>query len=236
MIFKKADSIAKNHPFLYATFLVLASVAIIFLNFLFSGQNSNTYIALGLGLACVIAAIFASALVSAQVSVEKFERDIDEAITNIRNSPSYSWLKNIDQIHRLESSSDVEEIWILSPDLSNDVGKGQAVETVKKNIETNDVRYTYFIPMTARLTWAVGELRQIFASKPDNLSIYVIDKIEFCKIGITHLMIINPNSHSKSLYLELPISSRNFWIRAENEFTGRMLERIDNIKKKPLVK
>jgi hypothetical protein len=60
-------------------------------------------------------------------------------------------------------------------------------------------------------------LKQIAASKPNQVHITEVAADEFRTLAVTDYLILNPDSVGVQVFLELPITARGYWIQVDDE-------------------
>lgn len=73
--------------------------------------------------------------------------DVKEEIRSHFDKNLIDWLKTPEQLIEIENSKDVNEVWIVSLDLTDDVENGKFYQTIKRNIRRG-IKYRYFVPET----------------------------------------------------------------------------------------
>ena len=90
--------------------------------------------------------------------------------------------------------------------------------SLQKNLNRG-VIYTLIIP-DSNTEMAKEELRGISSLKPDQIYLKNIDNNEFHDSAITDYIILNPNftdTYALHVYLELPNTSRGYWIEVDDD-------------------
>jgi hypothetical protein len=114
-------------------------------------QKFGVWIALmGTGVSLII--IFGIALIMKGYGQNTYERELRNIVEQLKETlptAKYSWLYSADEIDMIERNVKCKEIWVISPDLSNDTSPAaiKIIEAVKKNLK-KQIAYTYIVPDT----------------------------------------------------------------------------------------
>ena len=131
----------------------------------------------------------------------------------------FPWLVSGAELNELEGTAKGREIWVVSPDLSNDTGDALAIPIVKANAGRGTI-YSYVVPNTPVIRARIAELREVFAEHKDKLNGAIIPQSEFCFLSHTHLVVYNPRGEQAEpgrVLLELPVKGRNWWVEMSRD-------------------
>ena len=140
----------------------------------------------------------------------------------------------------MEEKTKGKDIWVISPDLSNDTGPDAVdiIAIVKKNLRRK-ITYTYIVPDTESIKALLPGLSKIFGAHSNQLKIIKIPQNTFQMMTAAHIVIYNPNMDDGEhplVFLELPINERGygkgFWVKTANDaalaFIGRFRKIVED--------
>ena len=169
-----------------------------------------------------------------------YETQLKKIVDELKSalpSAKYDWLYRADDINEIEAHVKCKDIWVISPDLSNDTSLAaiNIIDTVKKNLKKK-ITYTYIVPDTETIKAVIPRLYQIFIANSQQLQIIKIPHDTFKKLTTAHIVIYNPNmenGQTPQVYLELPIDERGygkgFWVKAADDAALDLVGRFRNI-------
>ncbi len=154
-----------------------------------------------------------------------------------------SLIVKADDIAIAETSGNYKEIWLVTNDLSTEIGAGSYSSAVLNNLLKSDVIYRYFIPDTdiANLRRdRIIEISSINGEKNPNLFFYTLDDNFFSLVPDFDFSIyINKDSSKpREGYMGYIInqgnytSSRNFEIKMTTDFVNAIYAKLSTIKNK----
>lgn len=137
-----------------------------------------------------------------------------EEFTASQGSNQYSWLITTDKLRKIEAKIKVENIWIITDSLQEELDKEDFGDIIRKNLERGKV-YTYFIPDDEGLKTRVNRMRDTY--KSGNMYFKMIDSKLFKIISAQDMAIFGatgPGSAQMAGYMNLPLKERgnNFFI------------------------
>jgi len=170
------------------------------------------------------------------------QRELENVIAQLSDliPPSdFPWLYSDAELAKAEEKAKGDEIWIVSPDLSNVTEKPVIINAVKSNIKRR-VKYTYIVPDAEKVRGVQARLKHLFASHPNQLRLVWVPEAVFFLRSITHYAIFNVTGKgglASEAYLELPIIDptgkriRGYWIKVSDNvaasLVGRFLEIVE---------
>lgn len=156
-----------------------------------------------------------------------------EVLKDIAPSTAYNCLYSQAQMVKLESEVQCKEIWVISPDLSNDTGNPEEnfIPAVQKNLKRKII-YTYIVPDTETVDAVLPYLKQIFTSHSEQLQVKKVSRDILQMLVTAHIVIYNPNmegGHTPQIFIELPTDIRKYgkrcWINVDNDIGLKLLGR-----------
>lgn len=139
-----------------------------------------------------------------------------EEFTASQDSNQYSWLITTDELRKIEAKIKVENIWIITDSLEEELDKEDFGDIIRKNLERGKV-YTYFIPDDADggLKTRVNRMRDAY--KSDNMYFKMIDSELFKIISAQDMAIFGATGSGSAQmagYMNPPLKERgkNFFI------------------------
>ncbi len=160
---------------------------------------------------------------SEELLVSEFEEwwpKLEEELKTIKTKTSqiedvthtaYNWLYLTDDLTRANHKRKDVSIWWITPDPFTYLLKRPLVESIIDGISHN-VAFTIMIPPTESNKEAIQRLNYIAPDKPEKFQIVEIPIDEFHRAAVTDYVVVDPNSLSPEVFLELPIAQRGYWI------------------------
>lgn len=165
-------------------------------------------------------------------NIEKLD-SLRELMQNIASHESLSWLINENQLLQIENSKkNCKEIWIVSPDPSDDTGNSPWVAIIRDNI-SNGITYYYIAPETDFLDGAIKGLKSVFRSNLGKCYVLKLDFKEFKMLPHEHLVIYDPHNHhdESECFAELDVEEVGWWIclpkNKHNKVVAKLLPLIE---------
>ena len=149
-----------------------------------------------------------------EAKLKKIETDVATQV-DVATHTAYNWLYTTEDLARTNLSKKDTEIWWITPDpfvylLRNPLT--ESIATIKECISRN-VAFTIMIPPNApKIEEAQDSFKYIARDEPDHFQVVEIPQEEFHRAAITDYVVVDPNSASPKVYLELPIGERGYWI------------------------
>jgi hypothetical protein len=136
------------------------------------------------------------------------------------------WLIHDNELLNIEKDKKKsKEIWIVSPDPTDDTGNSPWVQVIKQNI-TDGITYIYVTPDKPSLNGAIKGLKSVFRGRLNQCKILKLNHEEYKKLPFSHLVIYDPNNtHDEfDCLAELEVEESGWWIRISvrklNELIG----------------
>lgn len=149
-------------------------------------------------------------------------------IEGIAPSTKFDWLLTDIDLMALEKDKSTQEMWIISPNLQNDIDGGPFQPIVKANIKKGS-RYEYFLPKTDLIEGRISQVQELFIGYEENLNIHRLTEEQFGTLPLTHVGIFNPNPKANChtrVFFEAPSSERGWWIEADKTLASQMIGRL----------
>lgn len=191
-------------------------------------------VAVGVGISIIIVlGISAIVWIFGRTTHQAELKSIIQELRDVTSSARYSWLYTTAEVNEFESKCRCSNIWVVSPDLSNDTGSSAAdiIAVVKKNLRRG-ITYTYIVPDSEAIDAVLPNLRQTFMSHPEQLRLVRLPQDTFRLLTTAHITMYNPNMEDNrvpDVFIELPIEQRGhgrgYWVKVANDaalgFVGR---------------
>lgn len=161
--------------------------------------------------------------------------------TFAENWLGYWALRSDSELEKLEGNVDVGQVWLCTPDLSNDTGKRTPFKEVVRTNAARGIKYTIFYPKQQMLEKQLEQLRnfrELFpldqAGRRPELSEIPLEDLEFQQLtpNHAHIVIFNPkreNNKPVDLYVERP---EGLWRNLEGVEAKITLDRFIEILKR----
>ena len=155
--------------------------------------------------------------------------NLRKSLQNIARHEKLSWLLNEDQLLLIEQSKkNCKEIWIVSPDPSDDTGKSPWVAVIQDNI-SNGMMYYYIAPNTDFFDGAIKGLKTVFRDNLEKCNVLKLDNKEYHSLPHAHLVVYDPHNHhdESECFAEIDIEEKGWWIclpkNKHNFVVGKLL-------------
>lgn len=126
----------------------------------------------------------------------------------------------------VETNYDGKTIWVVSPDLSNDIVQSDdsnpdahTVGIVKDNIRRG-ISYTYVVPDTPLIRGRVSHLDKQFEDHPEQLRIIYLPILQFVFLPETELIVFYPDSGKNKIsrvFMSLPVKTAGWWVEINRQ-------------------
>lgn len=139
------------------------------------------------------------------------------------------WLYSDKQLLNVEKRKiNTREIWIVSPDPSDDTGDSPWVKVIDNNIK-DGIRYYYFSPDSDSLTGAIKGLKTVFRDHLDKCYIHKLQCSEYESLPHEHLVIYDPHNeyNETDSYAELEVDEKGWWMRLPNNRKNKLLGKLE---------
>ncbi|MEN3329610.1 MAG: hypothetical protein V7638_4417 [Acidobacteriota bacterium] len=134
---------------------------------------------------------------------------------DVATHTAYNWLYTTEDLARANLSKKDTQIWWITPDPFVYLLRNPLTESVAaiKDCMNRNVAFTIMIPPNApKIEEAQDSFDYIARDKPENFQVVKISPEEFHRAAVTDYVVVDSNSVSPEVYLELPIGERGYWI------------------------
>lgn len=221
-----------------ALFPLLITALFILMTTMFTkAQDVFTFGQLGIGLVLTIFILAISIGLALAFSISRERRELDDVMVQLKElvpRTGFPWLYKDVDLAKAESKARGDNIWIVSPDLSNVTEKRVITDAVKKNVKRG-ITYTYIVPDIDDIDGVLPALEQVFGSHPERLKLLRVQRDQFRLLAVSHIAVFNATISSSmsdmEVYIELPIQEdegkkvHGYWIRVEREAARRVAGR-----------
>jgi hypothetical protein len=149
---------------------------------------------------------------------------------------SLSWLYSDRQLRNIEKKKkNSKEIWIVSPDPSDDTGDSPWKKVIKDNLEDGMIYY-YFSPDSETLAGAIKGLKTVFRNNLDKCFVYKLESADYERLPYGHMVIYDPhNEHNETdSYAEIETNEKGWWVKLthsrKNALLGKLFPFIEEAK------
>src|SRR5262245_52714531 len=134
----------------------------------------------------------------------------------LESGTGFEWLYTTEDLANIVEATASRSAWVITPNLYRNVMSPAAKDAIQTNLKQG-VHYTFVIPTAAEMDIAKEGLKQIAIARPEQVQIVEIDPDDFRSVAVTDYIILNPDANDIQVFLELPITSRGYWIKVEDE-------------------
>ena len=159
---------------------------------------------------------------------------------NLVTHEKIEWLLNDAQLLIVEQrKKSCKEIWIVSPDPTDDTGDSPWTKVIQKNIK-DGINYYYISPKSPSLDGAIKGLKTVFRNNLDKCMVVKLTLKEYEQLPHEHLVIYDPhNDHGESdSFAEIDTEEKGWWVKMpvkrKNKIVGKLLPLIKGSKTKTL--
>jgi len=163
-------------------------------------------------------------------------KKIKKSYENLIKHEKIEWLFNEKQLLTIETSKKgSKEIWIVSPDPSDDTGDSPWTKVIKQNIK-DGINYYYISPKSDSLEGAIKGLKSVFRDNLEMCKIVKLEPSDFERLPHEHLVIYDPhNDYNESdSFAEVDTVEKGWWIKVplnrQNVIVGKLLPLIKDSK------
>jgi hypothetical protein len=149
----------------------------------------------------------------------KLQKRIDDILTAQRfdNETGYEWLYTTNDLAR--HLSQPKHVWIVAPHLYRNALVSPTRDAVNKNLKAGAV-YTFLICEGED----AAELHRMALANPGQIRLVEVEEHEFQSVAVTDYFILDPDADS-TVFLELPLQARGYWIAVDREAAIGLVER-----------
>jgi len=146
--------------------------------------------------------------------LKKIETDSTEQ-TDVATHTAYTWLYTTEDLARANLSKKDTQIWWITPDPFVYLLRKPLTDSIAaiKDCIGRNVAFTIMLPPNApQIEEALDLFEDIADDKPENFQVVKISQDEFHRAAVTDYVVVDANSQSPTVFLELPIDQRGYWI------------------------
>jgi hypothetical protein len=143
---------------------------------------------------------------------------------DLETHTGFAWLYNADDVARRQEDTATKAVWIVTPDVYRNVLNDGLKTALQRNMERG-LPYTFVMPASEAGSAAREALKRISARKSGTISFNEVPEDEFREEAVTDYIILNPDTDSMTVFLELPISAGGFWIKVKEEAANSLVVR-----------
>jgi hypothetical protein len=155
---------------------------------------------------------------------------------NLVTHEKIEWLLNDAQLLIVEQQKkSCKEIWIVSPDPTDDTGDSPWTKVIQQNIK-DGINYYYISPKSPSLDGAIKGLKTVFRNNLDKCMVVKLTLKEYEQLPHEHLVIYDPhNDHGESdSFAEIDTEEKGWWVKLpvsrQNIIVGKLLPLIKDSK------
>ena len=158
----------------------------------------------------------------------EFEKRIDVilATQQLENETGYEWLYTTKDLARHMMKP--QHVWIVAQHLYRNALVSPARDVIGQNLRSG-AAYTFIISESDD----GGELQRIRAAYPGRVRVVRLDEDEFQKNAVTDYFIIDPDTDTAAVFLELPVEARGYWIEVDREAAIGLISRFRKFVDRP---
>jgi hypothetical protein len=150
----------------------------------------------------------------------KLRKRVDEilATQELQNETGYDWLYTAKDLSRHISRP--KHVWIVAQHLYRNALVPPTRDVINQNVKAGTV-YTFLVCEGED----GAELHRMAANAPGQIRVVELGEHEFQSVAVTDYFILDPDSDSSAVFLELPIQTRGYWIEVDREAAIGLVER-----------
>src|SRR5664280_411674 len=166
-----------------------------------------------------------------QAHTEQSTRQIKEMIRSEAHS-GIDWVWSIEQLADFEMTTNSPEIWLISPDLAEDLDAGPFNEVVERNL-VRGVKYRIFVPENDIMRARVQQLKRQHPNHTE-LHVYFLSDEFFFLVRDFDFVLYNPYREIGTPclgYMGLPLSPNRgrYMVEISDELAATFVGRLQNI-------
>lgn len=152
--------------------------------------------------------------------------DILTIESSANNGVKEGWLIGEVELAKLERDS--THSWVFSRDLSNDINQssdgyeieGHIFQAVHANLLAGN-KYTYFVPDTQNLRWAISEYKKVHSYKPEQVNFVMVPELSFAIVS--EAVVYNVDGGKMSAVEWMPNGKANFYVMMDEVHLRRLV-------------
>jgi hypothetical protein len=150
----------------------------------------------------------------------KLQKRLDDilATQQVENETGFDWLYTTRDLSRHMSRP--KQVWIVAPHLYRNALVSPSRDVINANLKAGAI-YTFLVCEGED----AAELHRMAAAFPGHVRVVELAEQEFQTVAVTDYFILDPDSDSMAVFLELPIQARGYWIEVDREAAIGLVER-----------
>jgi hypothetical protein len=158
----------------------------------------------------------------------KLKKQIDDVLATqqFENETGYDWLYSTKDLSRQIDKP--KHVWIVAPHLYRNALVAPVRDVINENLKTGAM-YTFLLSEGED----AAELRRLSTAAPGQIRIVELEEHEFQSIAVTDYFILDPDSDA-TVFLELPLQQRGYWIAVDREAAVGLVERFRKFVNQPV--
>jgi len=132
------------------------------------------------------------------------KKKLDQAAQSeeLETHTGFPWLYNADDVAHRQEDTATNAVWIITADAYRNILNDGLKKALQHNIDRG-LQYTFVMPRAEPAGGALEALKRIALEKPGALRVNEISAEEFRHIAVTDYIVVNPDSDSMAVFLEL---------------------------------
>ncbi len=147
---------------------------------------------------------------------------------DLETHTGFPWLYNADDVARKQEDTATSAVWIVTGDVYRNVLNDGLKKALQHNLD-RAMTYTFVVPATENGSAARDALKRISAGKSGKIVFNEIPEDDFREAAVTDYIILNPDTDSMTVFLELPISAGGFWIKVKEDSANSLVVRFKKL-------
>jgi len=147
---------------------------------------------------------------------------------DLETHTGFPWLYNADDVARRQEDTTTSAVWVVTGDVYRNVLNDGLKKALQRNLD-RALTYTFVVPASEAGSAARDGLKRISAAKPGKILFNEIPEDDFREAAVTDYIILNPDTDSMTVFLELPISAGGFWIKVKEDSANSLVGRFKKL-------
>jgi hypothetical protein len=147
---------------------------------------------------------------------------------DLETHTGFPWLYNGDDVARRQEDTTTKAVWIITGDVYRNILNDGLKKALQRNLERG-LTYTFVMPDSDAGSAARDALKRISATKAGKVMFNEVPDDEFREAAVTDYIILNPDTDTMTVFLELPISAGGFWIKVKEDSANSLVNRFKKL-------
>jgi hypothetical protein len=158
------------------------------------------------------------------------KKQLDKAAEtqDLETHTGFAWLYNADDVARRLEDATTKAAWVVTGDVYRNALTDGLKKALQRNLERG-LTYTFIMPASEAGSAARDALKRISAAKCGKIFFNEIPEEEFREAAVTDYIILDPDTDSMTVFLELPISAGGFWIKVKEDSANSLVVRFKKL-------